>query len=198
MIAVCILFHIRFLREQYYQHFTEEVEIPDLLRHGILLSHDALTNNVGVRAIATATEDDRESEAALPALPPAVLRKRLEMFLQVFSCVSSPRQLFQHQLLHELYTVYLSKTDSRVANLSFDCILAYKNAAITPFKEVLKGFLDDGKIRNQLATFDPSVSGLSEATQRAEIIPLVQRILFGKFSSKPRGGRAQRDQNLSR
>jgi hypothetical protein len=184
---------ISFLREQYYTYFNDEVEIPDLLRHGILLSHKLMISKPSTDQ-SDATEGQNEM---LPVLPSPMLRKRLEMFLLVFGSVTSPRQLFQHNLLLSLYNVLVSKNDAKVANLAFDCILTYKPANILVYKDVFKGLLDDSSIRSQLVTFDPSVGAVIESSQRAEVIPMLQQILFGKFTSKPRGGRASRDQSLS-
>ena len=169
------------------------MEIPDLIRHGVLLSHKLMTSKSSEEHSHTDGGNDR----MLPVLPSTMLRKRLEMFLQVFGSVSSPRQLYQHNLLLSLYNVLLSKNDAKVANLAFDCIIAYKPANIIAYKNVFKGLLDDKLLRSQLVTFDPSVGATIESSQRADVIPMLQNILFGKFTSKPRGGRASRDQSLS-
>lgn len=144
------------------------------------------------------SQENNAAAASSPQLPPYVLKKRLEMFLEVFAAIPSPKQLFEHQLLYSFYHVLVSKSDPAIAKLSLDCILAFKPPAYQPFADAFKGLMVDSKIRGHLITFDlDAESGAIDKTLRPEVISLVTRILYGKFSSKVRGGRAARDQSLS-
>lgn len=133
-----------------------------------------------------------------PDLPPYILKKRLEMFLQVFAAIPSPKQLFQHQLLYSLFHVLVAKSEPSISKLALDCILSFKTPAYASFVDVYKGLMDDSKIRKELITFNvtPESGGIDKAV-RPEVLNLTIRILYGKFSAKIRGGRAARDQSLS-
>ncbi len=73
-----------FLTQQYYAVFSEDPEVPFLHRIGFFAAEDS------ARAA---------SAAQYPVLPVRTLKRRLEMFLQVFAAVTSPKQLYKHQLL---------------------------------------------------------------------------------------------------
>lgn len=163
--------------------------MPDLLRLGVLTSHPLLEDS---------TENDKALAKLVPDLPPFVLKKRLEMFLQVFAAIPSPKQLFQYQLLFSLYHILVAKTEPAVAKLALDCILTYKSAAYANFVDVFKNLMDDSKIRKELITFSVTPeSGAIDNSVRPEVLSLAIKILYGKFSAKIRGGRAARDQSLS-
>jgi hypothetical protein len=180
------------VRNQFYRKFTEEIEIPDLIRMGILLSHPLLEQGAYDHSIRD------ENEETFPDLPPNALRKRLDMFLQVFGSVSSPRQLYQHQLLYNFFAMLVTKSDASTARLAMDCILNYKSASIVPFKAVFKNILDDSSIRRELVTFDPSIEGGAiDSIQRPEMVAMLIKVLIGRFTAKPKGGRASRDQSMS-
>ncbi len=176
------------MRQQYYNYFSDEVEIVDLIRIGVLNSHSLLDDN----------QSNDNNITNLPQLPPLILRKRLEMFLKVLSAVTTPKQLYQHQSLYALYCVLISKTDTSLSKLALDCILTYKNSACITHQDALKNFLDDGKFRSQLTMLDMSVNGGGiDTAHRSEVLPIINRILFSRFSSKSKGGRAAREHNIS-
>lgn len=157
-----------------------------MLRLGILTNHPLIDENT--TTVATTA----------PELPSYILKKRLEMFLQVFAAIPSPKQLYQHQLLYSLFHVLVAKPEPNFAKLALDCILAYKSADYSAFVDDFKGLMDDSKIRKQLITFNVSPdSGAIDKSVRPQVITLALRILYGKFSAKVRGGRAARDQSLS-
>lgn len=183
-----------FVRNQFYRKFTEEIEIPDLIRLGVLLTHPLLADQS--KDAATNSGDD-ENET-FPDLPPNILRKRLDMFLQVFGAVPSPKQLFQHQLLYNFFTILVTKSDASTARHAMDCILNYKPVSIVSFKSVFKNILDESSIRRELVTFDPSVEGgVIDSIQRPDMIAMLIKVLMGRFTAKPKGGRASRDQSMS-
>lgn len=100
-----------------------------------------------------------EKEILTTTLHPSVLKKRLEMFLKVFSVVISPKQLYLHNELFNYYNAILSRSETNIVKLAFDCILGYKPSYLMPVKENIRRLLDDKKIRDELVIFDPSVGG---------------------------------------
>lgn len=178
-----------------------------------------------VTSDATATRNDEK----LVLLPARVLKKRLEMFLQIFAAVTSPKQLYCHQLLYNYYLEIMPKADITTVKLAFECILTYKPASVMPYKDNIKRLFDDKTIRDELLTFNASTvadeddqytldmteynnnSGSNnnnsssgscmikiKEEHRAELIPMLVRIVYGRFTSKARGNKAAREQNLAR
>ena len=93
-------------------------------------------------------------------LHPSVLKKRLEMFLTVFSAVISPKQLYLHNQLFDYYNAILSRSETNIVKLAFDCILGFKPAYLMPVRENIRRLLDDKKMRDELVIFDPSVGAV--------------------------------------
>ena len=188
------LFPFSFLKKQYYVGFSEDAEVPYL-------------RSIGLFSILDDQSDGQNTVGSTAIFPTKILKKRLEMFLQVFAAVTSPKQMYCHQLLYSYYQEILAKADVNTVKLAFDCILTYKPAAITPYKDNIKRMLEDKTLRDELVNFDPSPAAVivssSDAEResmehRAELVPLLVRIVYGRFTSKSRGSKAARDQNLAR
>jgi U3 small nucleolar RNA-associated protein 20 len=179
----------RFLTCQYYVGFKDDPEVPFLKQIGLF---DIVEGTQGIPSVSV--------------FPAKILKKRLEMFLQVFAAVTSPKQLFCHQLLYAFYLEIMAKADVNTVKLAFDCIVTYKSSAIVPYKDNIKRLLDDKLIRDELvnldATREANKDGESEplikADHRAELVPLLVRVVYGRFTSKARGSKAARDQNIAR
>jgi U3 small nucleolar RNA-associated protein 20 len=149
--------------------------------------------------------DQQASSASEVVFPAKILKKRLEMFLQVFAAVTSPKQLYCHQLLYTFYQEIMAKADVNSVKLAFDCILTYKPAALVPYKDSVKRLLDDKTIRDELVnldatkeTKDAEAEPFIKENHRAELVPLLIRVVYGRFTSKARGSKAARDQNIAR
>jgi len=174
---------LRFLKSQYYKAFGDDPEVPYL-------------HNIGLFSVKDIVDDATKD---FGTLKPKILKKRLEMFLGVFAAVTSPKQLYMHQLLYAFYCSLLAKPDLNIVKLGFDCILTYKPEYVIPYKDRVKNLLDDKKLRNELITFTLSVDDTTiDKSHRIDIIPLVSSIVFGRFVSKARGSKAAREQSLSR
>jgi Down-regulated in metastasis len=147
----------RFLRWQYYVAFHDDPELPFLMSLGLLSTADSERVEVDAthRGVACPV-----STAAPTTLHPSVLKKRLEMFLKVFAAVVSPKQLYLHQQLFEYYNSILSRSETNMVKLAYDCILGFKPAYLMPVRENIRRLLDDKKMRDELVVFDPSVGGV--------------------------------------
>jgi U3 small nucleolar RNA-associated protein 20 len=183
------------LQHQYYATFPDDPEYPTLIRAGVF------------HLPSSAVLEETVHEVQLPPLPVSILKTRLVLFLKVFAVVPSPKQLIHHQALYRYYSIILSKPDTVVTKLALDCILTYKPEEIMPYHTSLKRFLEDGSLRDELLTFDPTLatsvkSGSSgegiELEHRPVVIPMIIRILYGRFVSKPKGSKSAREQGLSR
>jgi U3 small nucleolar RNA-associated protein 20 len=103
-----------------------------------------------------------------------------------------------HQLLYNYYTIILAKTEISTTRLAFSCILAYKHPFITPYKDDVMRILDDKTLRDELVNFDLGAeAGSLDSLHRTDIVPILVRVAFGRFLSKP-GGKKARETNQSR
>ena len=180
----------RFLRWQYYAVFKEDPELPYLISSGFLTSSDSdrlilgddsdrsLPNLISSSTTSFSPSSDSmtlrdtlhtsssSSSSSLcengntTTLHPSVLKKRLEMFLTVFSAVISPKQLYLHNQLFDYYNSILSRSETNIVKLAFDCILGFKPAYLMPVRENIRRLLDDKKMRDELVIFDPSVGAV--------------------------------------
>ncbi|XP_056430567.1 small subunit processome component 20 homolog isoform X2 [Hyla sarda] len=111
--------------------------------------------------------------------------KQLIAHLGVFSKFSNPRALYLEPKLNELYTQLLCHQDENVQRVALDCVLSYKHPHILPYKENLQRLLDDKKFKEEIVHFSISEeSSIVKPIHRADLIPLLMRILFGRMRSK--------------
>jgi hypothetical protein len=224
-----------FLADQYYQKFSEDPEVPYLRNIGFFsMIKQNLAGEATTADFVKATSPAASTTTAVAAggaknpniFPVKTLKKRLEMFLQVFAAVVSPKQLFCHQMLYAYYHELMAKADVSAVKLAFSCILTYKPAAIVPYKDGILRMLEDKSLRDELVNFDPTPTALLLAQgqgyghnnsssgsggggggavdpyiqeiHRPELVPLLIRTVYGRFTSKSRGSKAARDQNIAR
>ena len=118
------------------------------------------------------------------------VQKKLESFLTMFAAVKGPQQLFKHRILLQMFIAFLSNPDPKLANLAFMCVQKFKLPYLMPYVDSVHAMLKKDELRDALAKFDLSVdSNLIDAEHRQSLIPVVTRILFGRFSS--RGGKTK-------
>lgn len=181
---------LQFLRKQFYVMFPDEPEISSLNRFGLFLA------------------EDEELNEDVAFMTMKQVRGRLEAFLTAFAAVPSPRQLHKHQLLYLIYGELLCKADPTLSKQALECILTYKQVEIVPYKERLRRLFDEKRFRDELivlSTLKASAAGEAEdgETQvkeehKAELFPLVIRILFGRLIAKSGGKRNSRELASSR
>lgn len=184
---IVVTIFLRFLTNQYYVGFRDDPEVPYLRQIGLF------------------EVVERQESTPGSVFPAKILKKRLEMFLQVFAAVTSPKQLYCHPLLYAFYMEIMGKADVNTVKLAFDCIVTYKPSAIVPYKDSIKRLLEDKTIRDELVNLDatrdltdPDAEPHIKPEHRAELIPLLVRTVYGRFTSKARGSKAARDQNIAR
>ncbi len=189
---VTVPLFLRFLTQQYYVTMSADSEINYL--HGIGL-FEGTNSTIGN----SDHGDTTDGADALPVLNMKTAKQRLSMHLEVFSNVTSPKGLYQHKLLFEYYTVLLSNSDSSVAKRAFDCMMAYKPTYLVSFKSQLYRLIDDLTIREELLTFVVTqASGNIAEDQRANFIPILCRILYGKYTSKISGNKQGKESSSAR
>ncbi len=111
------------------------------------------------------------------------LQKKLLCYLRTFAAVEGPQQLFQHQLLEQIFKSFLTHQDTSVVQLSLACMLKFKPKHLVPYRELLTGTLDKGRLRNALLKFQEAIEGEKiEKDHRKLLVPVISRIIFGRLS----------------
>lgn len=111
--------------------------------------------------------------------------KSLSEQLTLFSRFHNPRMLAQSKKLESMYLELLTHPSPSLQKLSFDCLLGYNHAFLTPYKDHMYKLLDDKSFKNALTLF--SIDG-SEKTlddeHRKDFMPYLMRVLYGKMHFK--------------
>lgn len=170
--------------ERYYQRHCNEIEIPVLRSIGLLSSE--------------ATSDIHAS-----SVNPKVLRTKLVSYLKVFAAITSPKQLFRYQFLYAFFHELVRKTDLDLSKQALECILTFKPAHLIPYKDHLKGLLDDRKSREVMLIISSSLEGNRDVIVAPEHQPMTFKFMtslcYGKLISKTSADKKEREvQNARR
>ena len=118
------------------------------------------------------------------------MQKKLESFLRVFAAVKGPQQLFKHKVLLQIFVSFLANPDARLSNLAFSCVLRFKLPYLSPYVDYVQPMLKREGLREALTKFDLSEdSQIVDAEHRLLLLPIVIRILFGRFSARGNGAK---------
>lgn len=127
------------------------------------------------------------------------IRQKLISFLKMLAAVNGPQQLYKHNVLKSFYFTMLSNPDASVANLALSCLMKYKLEYVTPYADKLRGLLKKDEFRDAITKFDLSTEdGTIDSHHRQDLIPVLVRILFGRFSSRGSGARSSKDSPAAR
>ncbi|KAI5966086.1 UTP20 [Candida margitis] len=105
-------------------------------------------------------------------------------YLALLSKVKNLKKIDGCDNLFKYMLDLLTSTYTKVQSLSLDVIFAFNDPIINKHKDVLKNLLDDVTFSDELSKFT-SVDCPIESEAKQHIMPLVIRILFGKFQGKP-------------
>ena len=165
-VAVPIFFE--FLKHQYYVFHQDEPDTREIDLSSIVESHNEWPKEI---------------------LGRKSMQKKLESFLKMFAAVKGPQQLFKHKILLQIFVAFLANPDPKLSNLAFACVLRYKLPYLTPYVDHIQPMLKKEGLREALTKFDLSKdSEVVDAEHRLSLVPIVTRILFGRFSSRGNGG----------
>lgn len=128
-----------------------------------------------------------------------MLQKKLTVFLKMFAEIKGMQQLFKHKLLLIIFESFLSNPDTFIAQLSLSCIHGFKLPHVITHFDKLKGMLAKNQMREVLTKFNLSrENGDVDGEHRAELLPLVIRILFGRLSARGSGAKSSKDSPAAR
>ncbi|XP_062339462.1 small subunit processome component 20 homolog [Osmerus eperlanus] len=133
-------------------------------------------------------EEEEEEEGGRPERktpPRRAASKQLIAHLKVFAKFTNPRSLYLEPSLIQLYTQLLCHQDQQIQRAVLECVLTYKDPNILPYKDNLDRLLDDRHFKEEIVHFNISEERtVVDPSHRAQLIPLLMRILFGRMRSK--------------
>ena len=112
-------------------------------------------------------------------------QQRIATYLELFSNFANPKAVYQSDKLHSLYLDIIAQGDVKLQSLALKCLMTYKSPSLTPYDEPLQGLLEDSKFRDQLSRLQLGVNSKTiDPRHRAELLPVVIRLLYGFITSK--------------
>ncbi|CCG22033.1 Utp20 protein [Candida orthopsilosis Co 90-125] len=105
-------------------------------------------------------------------------------YLALLSKVKGLKKITDSENVFNFMLDLLTSTYTKVQQLSLDVIFSFNDPTINKHRDVLKNLLDDVTFSDELSKFT-SVDCPIESEDKEHIMPLVIRILFGKFQGKP-------------
>ncbi|KAK8782799.1 hypothetical protein V5799_015864 [Amblyomma americanum] len=136
-------------------------------------------------------EDNEENELRDEGqhVPPRTRLKLVRSLcdhLRLLSKFSNPRAVSKHERLYETYLDLLTFRDAEVQKLAFACILSYGQKFLTPYRENFERLLDEASFRSEVVLFnvDDAGEGAVQEEHRAEVIPILMRVLYGKMHTR--------------
>ena len=108
-------------------------------------------------------------------------RRKLALWLTLFSKFSNPKALYATGDLRSLYTTLLSHSDRSLQRLALKCILTYRPPHLTPHQDTLTALLDDTRWRDELTKLN--LDEISDK-DRPEFVETFIRLLYGLMLEK--------------
>lgn len=116
-----------------------------------------------------------------PDAPSKYPRQKMTAWLTLFSKFSNPKALRSADAMHALYISFLSHPDRALQRIALACLLTFKSPHLAPHGDMLRGLLDDTRWRDELTQL--SMVDI-EAQDRAELVDVIIRMLFGMMLEK--------------
>lgn len=142
---------------------------------------------------------DGSQKRDLFATGPRGIRQRLITYLSVFADVNGMTQLHNHCFLLNIFTSFLSNTDTMVSRKALRCVTNYNLLHLSSLPlslgtsraagagELLEKMLDPRSMRDALISFRAVIPGDEE--HRRSLMPIVVRVLFGRLVARQGGNK---------
>ncbi|XP_051544163.1 small subunit processome component 20 homolog [Myxocyprinus asiaticus] len=173
---------LRFISNEFYPADLLVAPTQDLTKK----SSSSSEQEMGEEADADMEEDKEEdSKQSKRKMPRRAAAKQLFAHLKVFSKFTNPKALYLEPSLNELYTQLLCHKDQLIQKIALDCLMAYKDPNILPYKENLENLLDDKHFKDEIVHFNISEEGaVVLPSHRPKLIPILMRILYGRMRTR--------------
>ncbi|KAL5266183.1 hypothetical protein ACHWQZ_G003559 [Mnemiopsis leidyi] len=113
------------------------------------------------------------------------INDELRAMLKLLSLFNNPKSLYKTAELQVMYSELLSNKQTDVQKLALECVLTYKEPALSEYKDELLTLVDDVNFRDQLSKFSVSGEGtILKSDHRTVVFPVLLKIMFGKMGSR--------------
>lgn len=124
----------------------------------------------------------------------SLLNKHLCAYLEIFGKFTSPKSWYQEEKLRDLYFNLLCHHDSSVQKAALNCLYTYNYSYVTPYKEHLDKLIIGKHFRHEIVVFSLDESqGKIHMDHRPNLLPILMRLLYGKFNSNETTHTSSRD-----
>ncbi|CAG0890697.1 unnamed protein product, partial [Darwinula stevensoni] len=121
-------------------------------------------------------------EEKKPQRPPKPAILVMEAALEVFSRFSDPRSISQESDVHCVFLQFLMHGKPGIQKLALDCLMAYRNKDLLPYREALYGLVEEKTFRTQLTAFNVDRDAeIVRDEHRQSLFPILLRLLYGKM-----------------
>jgi len=184
---------VGFLLHQYFAMYVDDPaslelkgELARFLKEQMELqthTHKEATSSASV-VFVTAASAAKTSDLLTPARLSSAkaARGKLLAYLRIFAVGGIPRGGDGRALLLRIFVTFLSRPDNAVVVATLDCLINAKLPYLTPYATTCKALLKDIHLRDELVRF--SLTKDIQSEHRAEFVPLLIRLLFGRFLAK--------------
>ena len=106
-------------------------------------------------------------------------------FLELLGKFSNPTVLYRSDELHALLLNVLANGSAEIQRLALKALFTWKQPSVRPYEERLLRLLEDNTFRDELSIIfhADEEQGAIEPHHRAELIPILLRLLFGQMTS---------------
>ena len=140
-----------------------------------------------VRTDASADDDESLRSATETPEPSSQWdEKDQKAMLALFGRFTNPRALYRAEDVKKALMKLLTSGDASVQRLALNAIFTWKSSCIRPYQENLTRLLDDARFRDEVTSFVQVEEDQTsiEDSHRAELMPVLLRILYGRSLSK--------------
>lgn len=109
---------------------------------------------------------------------------RLNRYLDIFAEFKNPRAMHCADTMRGHFVALCAHPEGPVQRGALACLLTWKDAWLVHHEERLRALLDPAKFRETLASTNFGVGSEQFATDRASLMPIVLRLLYGLMVSR--------------
>ena len=110
-------------------------------------------------------------------------RKDQKAQLDLFCHFTNPRSLYKSGEVYEALLRLLGNGDIEIQKSAMKAIFTWKNKSIRPYEENLLNLLDEARFNDEITIFLQGQT-LVQAEHRADLMPVVLRVLYGRAISR--------------
>lgn len=127
-------------------------------------------------------------------------RKDQKSMLGLFAKFMNPKVLYKSADVYSALLTLLANGDVEIQKSALKAILTWKTRSINRYEENLMNILDDARFREQISVFldiDQDDESM-QADDRAEVMPVILRLLYGKVIARAGSASGRRGQESRR